>query len=84
MRGGESVKRDYSRLTRPLVRKNGELHPVGSDEAIATAAQGLSRYHGDSFGFFSCSKATNEVNYVAQKWARLVMASNNIDSCNRT
>jgi predicted molibdopterin-dependent oxidoreductase YjgC len=78
------VKRNYSRLTRPLVRKDGELTEVGWDEAIATAAEGLSRYGGESFGMFSCSKATNEVNYVAQKWARVVMASNNIDSCNRT
>jgi len=78
------VKRDYSRLTRPLVRKNGDLTAVGWDEAIATAAAGLGRYSGESFGMFSCSKATNETNYVAQKWARLVMASNNIDSCNRT
>ena len=78
------MKRDYSRLTEPLVRKNGELTPVGWDEAMAAAAAGLGRYSGESFGMFSCSKATNEVNYVAQKWARLVMASNNIDSCNRT
>ncbi len=78
------MKRNYSRLTHPLVRKNGVLAEVGWDEAIATAAEGLSRYGGESFGMFSCSKATNEVNYVAQKWARLVMASNNIDSCNRT
>lgn len=77
-------KRDYARLTRPLVRKDGVLTPVGWDEAIATAAHGLSPYGGESFGMFSCSKATNEVNYVAQKWARMVMASNNIDSCNRT
>ena len=33
---------------------------------------------------FSCSKATNEVNYLAQKFARGVIGSNNIDSCNRT
>ena len=78
------MKRDYSRLTRPLVRENGELTPVGWGEAMATAAEGLGRYGGESFGMFSCSKATNEVNYVAQKWARMVMASNNIDSCNRT
>jgi predicted molibdopterin-dependent oxidoreductase YjgC len=78
------VKRNYARLTEPLVRKNGELTRAGWDEAIATAAAGLSRYSGESFGMFSCSKATNEVNYVAQKWARMVMASNNIDSCNRT
>ncbi len=78
------MKRDYSRLTRPLVRKDGVLTPVGWDEAMAAAADGLSRYGGDSFGMFSCSKATNEANYIAQKWARTVMASNNIDSCNRT
>jgi formate dehydrogenase major subunit len=78
------MKRDYARLTRPLVRKDGALTPVSWDEALATAATGLSQYSGESFGMFSCSKATNEVNYLAQKWARTVMASNNIDSCNRT
>ena len=76
--------RRHGRLTRPLVRKDGTLVEVGWDEAIAAAATGLGRHGGDSFGMFSCSKATNEVNYVAQKWARTVMASNNIDSCNRT
>ena len=35
-------------------------------------------------GIFSCSKATNEVNYAAQKLSRQVLGSNNIDSCNRT
>lgn len=78
------MKRSYARLTEPLVRRNGQLTPVSWDEAIGTAAAGLSDFGGDSFGMFSCSKATNEVNYVAQKWARTVMASNNIDSCNRT
>ena len=37
-----------------------------------------------AFGLFSCSKATNEMNYMAQKFARTVVGSNNIDSCNRT
>ena len=41
--------------------------------------------HGpDSVGMFSCSKATNEVNYVAQKFMRVAIGTNNIDSCNRT
>ena len=35
-------------------------------------------------GLFSCSKATNEVNFAAQKFARAVLGSNYIDSCNRT
>ena len=42
------------------------------------------RHGGQAFGFFSCSKATNEVNFLAQKFARTVLGSNNIDSCNRT
>ena len=36
------------------------------------------------FGMFSCSKATNEVNYLAQKLVRVAVGTNNIDSCNRT
>ena len=38
----------------------------------------------NAFGMFSCSKATNEVNFIAQKFARVVIGTNNIDSCNRT
>jgi predicted molibdopterin-dependent oxidoreductase YjgC len=37
-----------------------------------------------SFGLLSCSKSTNEMNFAAQKFARSVIGSNNIDSCNRT
>lgn len=78
------MKRSYPRLTQPLVRDNGSLRPAGLDEAIERAVEGLSPYRGESFGMFSCSKATNETNYIAQKFARVVMGSNNIDSCNRT
>jgi predicted molibdopterin-dependent oxidoreductase YjgC len=78
----------YTRLTQPLVRKAGELRPATWDEALAAAAEGFRdtvATHGpDSFGIFSCSKATNEVNYLAQKFARQVIGTNNIDSCNRT
>ena len=37
-----------------------------------------------SFGMFSCSKTTNELNYAAQKFVRVVIGCNHIDSCNRT
>jgi formate dehydrogenase major subunit len=78
----------YPRLTEPMIRENGRLRTATWDEALDRAAVGLRTIvgtHGpDSFGMFSCSKATNEVNYVAQKWARIVMSSNNVDSCNRT
>lgn len=76
------------RLTRPLVRENGSLRPATWDEALDRAAAGFRRVrdvHGpDAFGLFSCSKATNEMNYVAQKFVRAVIGTNNIDSCNRT
>ena len=77
-----------TRLTHPLVRDNGSLRTATWDEAIGRAADGFRRvvdqHGGRSFGMFSCSKATNEVNYLAQKFARGVIGSNNIDSCNRT
>ena len=74
----------YQRLTRPLVRTDGTLQEATWDEALDRAAAGFREHCGEAFGMFSCSKATNETNYVAQKFARTVQASNNIDSCNRT
>lgn len=76
------------RLTQPMIRTNGELRPADWDEALDAVAQGLRaqlEQHGPgTFGMFSCSKTTNELNYVAQKFVRSVIGSNNIDSCNRT
>jgi formate dehydrogenase major subunit len=67
---------------------NGKLVKATWDEALDAAADGLQRNvarHGPtSVGIFSCSKATNEVNYAAQKFLRAAVGSNNIDSCNRT
>jgi predicted molibdopterin-dependent oxidoreductase YjgC len=76
------------RLTEPLVRDRGALRVASWDEALDRAAAGLEAARAAdasrSFGMFSCSKATNEMNFVAQKLVRSVMGSNNIDSCNRT
>ena len=77
-------KKRLPRLTTPYVRRNGHLVEASWDEALDVAAAGLSAHRGHSFGMFSCSKATNETNFLAQKFARLAMGSNNIDSCNRT
>jgi predicted molibdopterin-dependent oxidoreductase YjgC len=82
------MKPRYNRLTHPLVRDGGSLREASWDEALDRAAEGfrsvVERHGARSFGLFSCSKATNEVNYLAQKFARGVIGSNNIDSCNRT
>jgi len=80
--------KSYVRLTEPMVREGGRLRPASWDEALERAAAGFARARdergGEAIGLFSCSKATNEVNYLAQKFARTVLGSNNIDSCNRT
>jgi predicted molibdopterin-dependent oxidoreductase YjgC len=83
-----ATKRSYARLTEPLVRDHVGLRPATWEEALerAAAAFGMAvKQHGpQTFGLFSCSKATNEMNFIAQKFARVVIGSNNIDSCNRT
>ena len=82
------MRNRHARLTRPLVRENGQLRPASWDEAIGRAADGFRRVtdeHGpNSFALLSCSKTTNELNYLTQKFARTVIGSNNVDSCNRT
>ena len=82
--------RTLHRLTEPMVRdgRGAPLRTATWDEALDRAAVGLKavvdRHGSQSFGLFSCSKSTNEMNFAAQKFARVVMGSNNIDSCNRT
>jgi formate dehydrogenase major subunit len=78
----------YLRLTTPLVRDDGVLRPASWDEALDRAAAGFrtarDRGGAKATGIFSCSKSTNEVNYLAQKLGRVALGMNNIDSCNRT
>lgn len=82
------MRRQKARLTTPLVRDGGSLREATWDEALERAAQGIrasvERHGPATFGVFSCSKASNEVNFMAQKLARAAVGSNNIDSCNRT
>lgn len=82
------MSRRRTRLTTPLVRVGDTLEPASWDTALAGAAAGFGairdEHGGEAFGLFSCSKATNETNFLAQKFARVVMHSANIDSCNRT
>ena len=85
-----SKPKPYTRLTQPVVRdtRRGSFRPATWDEALDRTARGMKsivdKYGSKAFGLFSCSKATNEMNFTAQKFARVVMGSNNVDSCNRT
>ncbi|MDD5204920.1 MAG: molybdopterin-dependent oxidoreductase [Desulfobacterales bacterium] len=72
------------RLTAPLVRKEGELIKVAWDEALDLVSERLlsikARYGPQSIGFIGSSKCTNEENYLFQRIARVVLATNNVDN----
>jgi len=80
--------RPYVRLTEPLVRRGGMLQPASWDEALDRAAGGfrdiIAHHGGNALAIMSCSKSTNEMNFLAQKLARVAFGTHNIDSCNRT
>ena len=70
------------RIVRPMVKREGQWHPVSWDEALDAAAEGLARHRG-RFGALASAKATNEDGYVIQKLCRVVMDTNNVDHCTR-
>lgn len=75
------------RLTHPLVRKNGKLEKSTWEEAfelISTNFSEIKKEHGgNSVGFFSSARSTNEENYLCQKLCRAAFQTNNIDHCAR-
>jgi predicted molibdopterin-dependent oxidoreductase YjgC len=89
IKGREGWRHVYSdrRLTRPLIRKDGELVPASWDEALDLVASRMMQIkdeHGPgAFGLFSSSRSTNELNYLAGRFVREVLGNSNIDSCNR-
>ncbi len=56
---------------------------VSWDEALTTVAKKLKKYKGDEIAIIASTKCTNEENYIAQKFARVVMGSNHIDTTAR-
>ena len=75
------------RITAPMLRVHGDWKQVSWDEARAVVVEtlrGLIDRHGpDSIGILGSARATNEDNYLAQKLARLVIGTNNVDCCAR-
>jgi predicted molibdopterin-dependent oxidoreductase YjgC len=76
------------RLTTPLIRVAGKLVETSWEEAmsfITSRIQSIKNQWGpEAISLFACARATNETNYVTQKFMRAVIGSNNIDGCNRT
>ncbi|MFP5312791.1 MAG: formate dehydrogenase subunit alpha, partial [Actinomycetes bacterium] len=74
------------RLSGPLIRRNGTLAPATWDEALDLVAARLAAIRDadpDGFALISSARATNEENYLAQKFARTVIGTNNVDNCSR-
>ncbi len=70
------------RLREPLIRKSGVLTPASWDEALTYVAGELLR-HAPHVAMLSSSRCTNEENYLAQKWFRGGLGTNNVDCCAR-
>ena len=71
------------RLTKPRVKKDGAFVETTWDAALNLIAEKFSATRGDSFAVLASAKATNEDNYLIQKFARTVMGTNNVDHCAR-
>ena len=68
-----------ARLTRPLIRRNQVLEEATWDQALDLVAAKLADYRGDSFALLAAPDSTNEELYLAQKFARVAMGTNNVD-----
>ena len=75
---------DASRLTRPMVRRDSGLEECTWEEALDFTAAKLKEHTGDAFAVLTSPTSTNEEHYLAQKFARTVMGSNNIDQTSNT
>ena len=71
------------RLTSPLIRKNGNFVEATWDEALDLITERMGSYNPNEVAVISSAKCTNEENYVAQKFARVVLGTNNVDHCAR-
>jgi formate dehydrogenase major subunit len=75
------------RITKPMIRKGDEWQQVTWDDVVSFTAESLRRIsekHGpDSIAVLGSARGTNEENYLAQKFARVVIGTNNVDCCAR-
>ena len=67
------------RLKKPLIRRDGSLQEATWDEALGLVSKRLAQYKGDSFALIGSPRGTNEDSFVAQKFARTAMETNNVD-----
>lgn len=75
------------RLTKPLVRRHGQLVETSWEDAYNIIVKKFfdvkAMYGPDAIAGFSCARATNEENFLMQKFMRTSIGTNNIDHCAR-
>jgi predicted molibdopterin-dependent oxidoreductase YjgC len=78
---------DPGRIKTPMIRENGEFREASWDEALNYVAGKLAQIKKesgpDSIGVLSSARITNEENYLAQKFTRVAIGTNNVDHCAR-
>ena len=72
------------RLKKPLIRRDSSFEEATWDEALDYIAQRLPPYKGSRFAILTSPNSTNEEHYIAQKFARSVMVTNNVDQTSDT
>ncbi|NUO10189.1 MAG: formate dehydrogenase subunit alpha [Candidatus Brocadia sp.] len=88
-RYGFEFYKNHDRLRSPLIRDHIDqpFREATWEEAINLIAKKFmemkQHYGPDAFGCLSSSRGTNEENYLAQKFTRAVMGTNNMDNCAR-
>ena len=69
------------------IKEKGTFRKATWEEAINLVADKLKdirdTHGGDSIGVLTSARITNEENYIAHKFTRAVLKTNNIDHCAR-
>ena len=81
---GLDYANNRNRIKTPLIKKNGQLTESSWPEALDLVASKFSQYKGNLYSLISSDRGTNEDHFIAQKFARQVMDSNNIDFSSNT
>jgi formate dehydrogenase major subunit len=75
------------RAAQPMLQRSGQWQavdwPTAIGAVVASLGQVLDRYGPGAVGVLGSARATNEDNYVVQKFARMVLGTNNVDCCAR-
>jgi predicted molibdopterin-dependent oxidoreductase YjgC len=81
--GATAFVQHPDRLQQPYIKKDGQMVKASWDEALGMVAQKLAGYKPGEVAVVSSARCTNEENYLAQKLARAVLGTNNVDHCAR-